>query len=174
MRLLAVDPGAERCGWALLEPGPTLLRSGVLRCHREADEAFQPYRLRLEQKAGRFFDRILVVKCDISMNEIIPAVGGGNFAVATQSYLANCVVSVLHDCAFRRGVEVRQIAARTVQSKIGIKGRTGKVSKAGMRNGVLQHFPHLSMHVKDSDDWPWDRWDAIGIGLAALDLVTNA
>lgn len=171
MKILAIDPGAERCGYALIESGPSLIESGVLNVPRR-DQAFQEYRLRLEEDVAIYFDPLFILPPDKVTNEIMPAVGGGNFAVATQSYLANCTVSVLHTLAFLYEVPVEQISARTVQKQIGIKGRTGKVSKAGMRKGVLQCLPCLNEHIKDPE-WPWDRWDAIGIGLAALGHITE-
>lgn len=171
MRILAIDPGAERCGWAIMEGvtcKPWVVESGVMRCHRGDKEPFQEYRLRLEEHAAQYFDELLEHrKPDWVVNEVVPAVGGGNFVVATQSYLANCVATTFHNCAFKQGIDVNQISARTVQAKVGIKGRTGKVSKAGVRNGVVDKLPDLRKYVGDSA-WPWDRWDAIAIGLASM------
>lgn len=167
MKLLAIDPGAERCGWAVMQPGPKLLDSGVFSCHRNGED-FQDYRIRLENEAFYFFHhKMEEEKFTHIVNETVPAVGGGNFVVATQSYLVNCVVASLHISAFIHGVWPEQIAARTVQSRIGIKGRTGKVTKAGMRNGVITILPDLRAFVSDKE-WPWDRWDSIGIGCAFM------
>ena len=47
MRILAIDPGAERCGWALLEDGPTYIDSGILGLPRQGAD-FQLYRLELD------------------------------------------------------------------------------------------------------------------------------
>lgn len=171
MKVLSIDPGAERCGWAVLEPGlpgPKVTDSGVFRCPRN-DEDFQDYRIRLENEAFYFFlHQLTEVDATHVVNEIVPAVGGGNFVVATQSYLVNTVVASLHIAAFIHGVWPEQIAARTVQKRVGITGRTGKVTKAGMRNGVVTIIPDLLPHVSAKDEWPWDRWDAIGIGIAYM------
>lgn len=170
VRVLAVDPGAERCGWAVLDDGPKLVQSGILRTPRE-DMEYQDYRLYLEIRSLGYFDNLLYAyQPDLVVNEIIPAVGGGNFVVATQSYLANCVVTCLHACAYREGMKVEQISARTVQSKIAVRGKSKKITKVQVRNGVIAHLPELKSRVSDLVA---DESDAIAIGLVALGVTTG-
>lgn len=164
-QLLAVDPGAERCGWAILEPGPKLVDSGVAKWPRSKDEDFQKYRMRLEHAAYHHWaDLIRDQYIDTVVNETIPAVG---FNVSTQSYLANCVATTLHCAAFGWGCNLSQISARSVQTRIAVRKDTKKITKAQVRNGVIEIIPgvgkELTHHLME-----WDRWDAIAIGLCYL------
>lgn len=168
VRGLFIDPGAERCGWAVLETGPTYVASGLLYFPREKED-FQPYRLALEaitwERAGVLLDEY---EPTILVNETIPAVGGGNFVVATQSYLANVACTTIHAAAIDVGVPVAQISARTVQTAMAGKKKQGqKITKPQVRNGVIALLPELKPRIKD---WVkvFDECDAIGIGLAYL------
>lgn len=167
MRVLAVDPGAERCGWAVLEHGPTYIDSGIIRFPRDGME-FQKYRLALERFYVGQWDLMTGSWApDVIINEIIPAVGGGNFVAATQSYLANVVVTCLHDSALRRGLAVAQQGATTVHKHIALKKKGKKVTKVQVRNGVLAILPELKPRIKD---WvkEFDEVDAIANGLTYL------
>src|SRR3954470_4313696 len=99
-KVLAIDPGAKRLGWAVLEETdknkpPIYHGSGYFGVERggndgkENKEPYQKYRLRLVdfwiKQAPIMFNRY---KPDVVVAEIVPPVGGGNFVVATQSQLA--------------------------------------------------------------------------------------
>lgn len=164
-QLLAIDPGAEKCGWAILEPGPKLIDSGVQKWPRGSNEAYQAYRLRVEHDALWFFDAILASQhIGRVVNEIVPPAGFNN---SSQSYLANCVASALHCAGFSRGCSVSQISARTVQSRVAKKKSGNHITKAQVRNGVIEIMPEvgkaLTQHLME-----WDRWDAIALGLTSL------
>lgn len=168
MRALAIDPGAERCGWAVLEHGPVMIDSGIIRFPREGMD-FQKYRVALEWFFYDAFEQVMDYHdVDVAVNETIPAVGGGNFVVATQSYLANCVVATYHVCAYKRGLPVVQQGATTMQSRIALRsGKGKKVSKVQVRNGVVSIMPSLKPRVRE---WTkeFDEVDAIAHGLTYL------
>lgn len=167
MRILAIDPGAERCGYAVFDDNE-LVVSGILDAPRDGED-FQPYRMALEERTVVYFDMLFSkYRPDLAVNEIIPAVGGGNFAVATQSYLANCVCTTFHNCAFIHGVKVIQVSARSVQARIAVRGKSKKITKVQVRNGVLERLPHLRPRIKELVA---DETDAIAIGLFALDKL---
>ena len=164
-QLLSIDPGAERCGWALLESGPKLVDSGVVKWPRVEDEEFQKYRLRLEREAYWHWDGVLSSWHIYGVvNEIVPAVG---LTVATQTYLTSCMVSTMHAAAYGRGKSVEQISARKVQAGIARRKKGNNITKAQVRNGVIEIMPEvgkqLTHHLME-----WDRWDAIAIGLCHL------
>jgi Holliday junction resolvasome RuvABC endonuclease subunit len=170
MRVLFYDPGAERMGWAVIdghpaaEYSPTYIDSGILKCERNKQD-FQEYRLRLEDFHSVVTPRFLhEYRPDIVVNEIVPSVGGGNFVVATQSYLANTAIGVVHAIAFDRGYRVAQIGATTLKKNI---GGSGKATKVAVRNGVLKILPELAPRRVD---WikVFDEPDAIAGALSYM------
>ena len=164
MRLLAIDPGAKRAGYAVLEHGPKYVDSGILSVER-GDKEYQAYKLELIEywtfQAQHLFEDY---SPEFVVSEIVPAVGGGNFVVATQSQLAQCVATVIQALAYDAGIGVSQLSAGHVKRQIGgIKD----ASKVKVRNGVLSFFPELEGRRKELTN-PSDESDAIGIGLCAL------
>lgn len=176
MNVLALDPGAERMGWAIVGRDgftPVYFHSGTLDLPGKG-KTYQEYRVRLVQEVAASADALLELLQTIGgefymVNEIVPAVGGPGFMASGQSYLANTAVTVAQTMAVRRGIRVEQIAANTMQSKIAIwpKGKKTKDKKRPVRNGVIQLLPELAGRKKD---WTkeFDEPDAIGIGLAEL------
>lgn len=168
VRVLAFDPGAERLGWAVIEKrgdSPAYIDSGILRTPRRGK--FQPYRLELEEITASRTNVLLDNHIpDYIASEIVPAVGGGNFVAATQSYLASVAIASVHTIAYDKGYRVEQIGATTVQAKIAIRGKGKKITKPQVRNGVVNLLPIL----KDRTEWveEFDEPDAIAVALASL------
>jgi hypothetical protein len=179
MRILAVDPGAERMGWASLgshKQGnvevPYYHISGVLELAR-GNQDFQAYRMRLEEEVTRSSAALIeFTQPDKIVSEIVPAVGGGNFVAATQSYLANVAVTCLHAVALGMEISVNQIAARTVQKMVALRptGRKTKgVTKVQVRNGVLAILGKDLNEVEIAEiKQAADVSDACAIGLAYM------
>lgn len=163
--ILALDPGAERMGYAFLDEGPTYIESGIYRCPRQKDEKYQTYKIRLEEfwsvEALPLLTRHPITTI---VNEIVPAVGGGNFVVATQSELTKTAITAVHVIAFMNGVGVRQVAANKV--KLSVTGNSA-ATKVGVRNGVIEALPELA-NKKSSWLKEFDEPDAIAIGLTWL------
>lgn len=167
--MLALDPGAERMGWAVLEGDhrntPQWIASGIWTTPR-ADEDFQPYKLRLikatakraEETIGRYMPNEVVA-------EIIPAVGGGNFVAATQSYLANTAVTVVLGMAEWKFTPIFQVGATTVKKNI---GGSKKATKIRIRNAVYDLYPFLRETREELWKKIHDESDAIGVGLTHL------
>ena len=165
--ILAIDPGAERCGFALIDGG-RLVTSGLLGTaswegsvpRKQQDISYQGYRLVLEELTLVYFDMLFnKYKPTMALNEILPPLGMHN---ATQAYLANCVLTTFHNCAFIHDVPIRQVAANTWQPKIAIRGKSKKITKVQIRNGILNLFPELRPHIAAMKP---DETDAIGIGV---------
>lgn len=99
---------------------------------------------------------------DVVVSEIIPAVGGGNFAVATQNQLALVALTCWHTVATIYEIEIHQVAANTVKTKI---GGSGKASKVKVRNGVLTLLPTL---YPRKQEWTkiFDESDGLAVPLA--------
>lgn len=158
--ILSVDPGAERMGWALFDKNGTYLNSGIWRFPKKEGEAFQEYRLRLEKEATECFKQFFAREAvNLLVNEIVPAVGGGNFAVAGQSYLANVALACLHSVAYANNVRIIQIGATTVKVRVAGKKTASKVA---LRNAVIENHPELQPRKKD---WTkeFDEPDAIAV-----------
>lgn len=182
-KVLALDPGAERMGWAIIEgdhnPGgfdpqklPKWIDSGIWACPREGMD-FQPYKLKMmSYMRGRISTTLSWHSgVDELVSEIVPAVGGGNFVAATQSYLANSAACVAQTVAMELTVSVFQVGATTIKKKIGGKKDATKVR---VRNGVYIFFPFLQ--VSRGEVWKhgnngkamFDESDAIAAGLTHL------
>lgn len=146
---------------------PIYYLSGILELPGNGEKP-QVYRVELVKEVTASFDALLeLTQPDYVVNEIIPSVGGGNFAAAGQSYLANTAVTVCQAVATLRGVPFVQIAANSVQAKIAVGRKGRKISKVQVRNGVIQLLPELADRKKD---WVkvFDEVDAIAIGLVEL------
>lgn len=174
MRVLAFDPGAARCGWAVvdseggLDPRsqPYCYRdSGISGLDRGKDEKYQTYRLRLVAYwVERAPELLETHKPDRVITEIVPVVGGGNFVVATQSQLAATAATVIQAIAALNEVEITQVAAGTVKRKI---GGVKDASKVKVRNGVLSLFPELEPRRSEFMK-VFDETDAIAIAATEI------
>lgn len=175
MIVLAFDPGAFRMGYAVLQQeegeskGCKRLGSGFLGLVRESNESgtekYQDYRMRLIDFWISETPRLLnSYKPDVVVNEIIPAVGGGNFVVATQSQLAATAITTVQTVVRQQGIKVEQLGATTVKSKIGGKK---SASKAAVRNGVIKLLPETKEFKKQWTQY-FDEADAHAIGLTYL------
>ena len=177
MRGIFIDPGAIRLGWAILETGPKYIASGISGLKRPVMgikpngkpklQPFQEYKLALEDYWGQEGPRLLdLYQPSVLCNEILPAVGGGNFTVATQSELAKTALTCVHVLALERGMEVYQIGANTIKLKV---GQSGSASKVRVRNGVIAMLPELAPRIKDwTSAKAMDEPDAIAVGLTYL------
>ena len=173
MRILSIDPGGEKMGWAVLDPGPTYVGSGVLRWPREG-QPYQPYRMYLTKQV-RFEVALLIglFEPEKIVCEIVPAIGGEGFMKSGQGYIANVVATTVHNVAMGCHIPVEQVGARSWEAKIAKrKIKSEKISKAKIRNGVLVHLPELKEDLSKYLN-EWDRWDALGIGLFTLGFVTE-
>lgn len=169
MRVLSFDSGAERMGWASVgrDNGKLYYHiSDILSLPRMGTkEKYQDYRLRLTGELTVSIPALFeVIEPDEIVTEIIPPTGFGN---VSQAYLANVAVTTVHTIAYLSGIRVVQVSARTVQANIAIKGRSKKITKPQVRNGVLRIFPELEDRKRD---WVkvFDECDAIAIGASHL------
>ncbi len=165
MRVLAVDPGARRAGWAILETGPVYVASAVEHFPRPKEEPFQRYRMRLTERWVELGGWLLTTfKPDVVVTETVPSTGANNMS---QLYLANVMATTLHTVCVAHDVPVSQVSARSVSSRIAIRGRGSKITKPQIRNGVLAFLPELRPRLSD---WVkvFEEPDAIAIGLHAL------
>jgi hypothetical protein len=182
MRTLNFDGGAERMGWAMMSrtavvngrPELYYHMSGLLSLAKGNKERYQDYRIRLITEVATSVPVLIEAwQPDIIVCEVLPANGFGS---PFQAYLANVALTTVQVIAFQRGIPIDQISARTVQSKIAIRGKSKKITKVQVRNGVLALFPELEEY---KHEWfitnskgvktpIFDEPDAIAIGAAYL------
>lgn len=173
MKVLSIDPGAKRLGYACISlenDEYRLLFSGIKGLER-GTETFQAYRMNLIRYWVNNLSRILIraeyagalSKPNI-VSEILPAVGGGNFAVATQNQLVLAALTTCQALAIERDFKWSEISAPTIKKNVtGLKPK--EATKIQVRNAVLEVFPELKPRKKDIIA---DETDAIAIGLAGL------
>lgn len=150
-------------GWALFDRTGAYVESGLWAFPKQEGEKFQEYRIRLAIEATKVFRKFFAkYKVDQLVNEIIPAVGGGNFAVAGQSYLANVALSCLHAVAVLHHTQIEQIGATTIKVRVAGKKTATKVA---IRNAVILVYPELA---ERKSDWTkiFDEPDAIAVFIA--------
>lgn len=165
MRVLALDPGAKRLGWAIISGGgenPVYIASGILASERAEGESYQDYRLRVMNAAVSWIEEQLACFMihEVVM-EIVPVKGFNDMG---QAYLALSVISAITGVCMTQGYKVQQIGATTVKARV---GGTKKATKVRLRNVVWQYFPQLR---KKAPEWKkvFDESDAIAIALAHL------
>jgi Holliday junction resolvasome RuvABC endonuclease subunit len=161
-------------GWAVIANphdkfDPSYVASGILGLTRKEEdgklEPYQEYKLRLVEyfsvKAEAMIMDYLPV---IFVNEIQPAVGGGNYTVATQSELAKTSMVIFQASAYASAMNVSQIASNTIKKTL-----TGnkQASKVRVRDAVIEYFPQLADRKKgwQAGKEGFDEVDAIGIGI---------
>lgn len=162
--VLAIDPGATRAGWAVLQGekgSATHLGSGVIHHPRLPKQTFQIYRMGLAERwVEEGFYLMEEYEPEILISETVPSRGP---EIMDQLYLANVQVTTLHAVAMMYGVKVLQVSARTVQAEIAKRKPKVKVTKPQVRNGVIDRLPELETRLKGSKIF--EESDALSIGL---------
>lgn len=170
-KVLAIDPGGERLGWAVVEGtgessfAPTLHGSGILINPRDEKEPWQEYKLRLIKRMVAQTNWLLTFNTfEAAVGEIIPATGSENYNRGTQGQLAGIASVSMYAILNDKGYEVSQIGATTVKKNI---GGAKDATKVKVRNGVFELIPTTKVRFKE---WTkiFDEPDAIAIGLAHL------
>jgi Holliday junction resolvasome RuvABC endonuclease subunit len=174
MRVLSFDPGAKRLGWASLGRDNGRLyyhMSGVI--YMPPAGKSQEYRQEIIQTLAHYTPTLLdLTEPDEVAVEIVPSVGGGNFAAAVQTYLVHAAITTVETICYTAGLPITYYGANTVQSRIAIKGKGKKVTKVHVRNGVIRLFPELEERKRD---WVkiFEEPDAIAIGATHLGAKNN-
>lgn len=175
MKILSLDVGSKRMGWAVLNGrvGPRIeyVASGVLGLDQEEDQKYNDYRLQMIDywcsvglQLLNVHDPVLVV------NEIMPMIDPQRGrSAATQSILAISAITAFQTLCSLNRVPVKQIAAVTVKKRI---AGDAKATKVQVRNGVYKIVPEIETLKKglwkgSGTHWE-DESDAVAIGLAEL------
>lgn len=162
MNVLALDPGAKRMGYALLEHGPIYQVSGIIGLER-GNESYHAYRLNLINYFEEWADNFLAVfDPDVVVSELLPVKG---FRDMSQALLAATAITTVQTVAMGRNVVVAQVPAQTV--KMAMTG-VARATKVKVRNGVVDLLPELEPKRMGSWTKEFDEPDAIAVGLTYL------
>ena len=165
MRLLALDPGAKRMGWAVVSKGnsgPLFHGSGIIGLTRGASEKYQDYRIRLIQYIVLEGSMLLATTAPgACVSEILPVRGFNNMS---QPLLAATAITTMQTLCHEYGMPLYQIGANTVKVHM---AKHNRATKAQVRNGVLLLLPEL-LHKKSQWTKEFDEPDAIAVGLTYL------
>lgn len=164
MRILAIDPGAKRAGWAVLSEG-SYIASGILGL--PDGDNYQKRRLDLiDFWVGTTKYLLAEYEPLLVVSEIVPPTGGSIPSIINRQ-LGLTVITTVQAIARDWGTGVSQVSATTVKKKIAGKG---KASKVMVRDGVLKALPELEPRRPEwtGKDAVFDEVDALAIGLTYL------
>lgn len=165
MRLLAIDPGFKRFGYAIFDENAELITHGVRSPReREKDEKYQNYLNTGLYDMYHWFDELVeTYKVTHIIAEIIPPISNkGNFGISPQLPLVISVIAVCKIMAYEDEIEWKDISARSVKTMI---VGDSSASKAVIRRAVLAEYPEIQQERKLTDI-PFDETDAISIGMS--------
>lgn len=165
MKLLAIDPGFKRFGYAIFNEDADLLYHGVYSPRdRNKDEKYQDYlNAGIESMYHWFIDLLDEYKITNVIAEIIPPISNkGNFGISPQLPLVISVMAVCKILAYEDEVKWKDVSARSVKTMI---VGDSSASKAVIRRAVLDEYPEVQKGRK-LGDIAFDETDAICIGMS--------
>lgn len=165
MKLLSIDPGFKRLGYAIFDEESNILDHGVYsNRERKKDEKYQEYLNSGIYETYHWFGELLDKnKITNIISEIVPPITGkGNFGVSPQVPLVISVMAVCKIMAYEDEIEWEDISARTVKTII---LGDSSASKAAIRRLVVQEYPEI-VKGRKLTDIPFDETDAISIGMS--------
>ncbi len=166
MKVLSLDPGAKRMGFAVVigdgTSPPRVARSGYTGLAKDDGVTYHSYRMHLihyfETWASDMLDRHMP---DALVNETLPVKG---FNDMSQALLAATAITTVQTVAISKRIVVSQLHASSV--KVAMTG-SGRATKVKVRNGVIELVPELAIR-KSGWTKEFDEPDAIAVGLTFL------
>lgn len=165
VRVIGMDPGAEKCGWAILDvygSGANVRYEYVysyVHMLPKGSDKWTEYRRRLTTVWTDEFTGMLQFVPNVVCNELLPVTAGS--PSAAQRILGMTVVVVTHTICHQQGIECVEYAANTIKKRVTGKGTSTKVK---VRDAVLEIFPELLPRKKEFIKTP-DETDAIATAL---------
>lgn len=160
-RVIGIDPGAKRLGYAVLEDGK-YVTSGCTGYMREDGEKYQDYKHRLIQLTARVTYPLLEsYKPDRWISEIQPAISSSSYAAAGQAELVKAVMVVLETCLALEWKAFEWYAATSIKKLL---VGDGKATKTKIRSHVLNLYGN-DLPPSKKKDWAkvFDESDALAI-----------
>ncbi|MEY3028965.1 MAG: crossover junction endodeoxyribonuclease RuvC [Actinomycetota bacterium] len=149
MRVLGIDPGLTRCGFAIVESGPKALEFGLLKTPAEwqLDQRIHFIAKGIEDLIDNYKPEIFAIEEVFAQQNLR--------SVMSVAQVSGALIFV----AKRAGIESRLITPTAVKSSVAGSGTASKDAVARM---VLRHFG-----LKEAPK-PADVADALAVALAAL------
>lgn len=176
MKVLGIDPGQKRLGFALVQHNAKneiiLGESGVVFHDNENNLAFNAYLNEGIANLCEQFPQILHrAKPDCIVAEIIPV---GRLGSNTELNVA--AVTVCKVIAWQWGIDWHDIAANSVKKQVTGDGRA---TKAKVKYCITERFPTLVKQNEDfkkqqkaegkkAEGYPQDLYDAVAVGWSGL------
>lgn len=166
-RILSIDPGAKRLGYAVIDFHPDgelqLIESGIDGLN-QGNLSYSAYRWKLiEYWLGNFPKVLAKWTPDLIVSEVLPFVGSNSLAI-TQRIHGLTALCVCQAIALQKEYEWKEIAANTIKKIVADKGTA---SKAKVRDAVIETFPELKERKGALTRYA-DEADAIAVGLAGI------
>lgn len=166
-RILSIDPGAKRFGWAVIDFDidedvkyqPSYVSSGVIGLDRTVDDTYTAFKNKLIEYFIPEIDSLLnEYEPDLVVFEWLPLVNvKGNLGQRVLGFAAAVTAQVL---LIQKKIEYKEIGATSVKATL---CGTNRATKTQIRNHILGAFPQLEPRRKELAA---DETDAIAIGLA--------
>lgn len=166
-RILSIDPGAKRLGWAVIDFDineemvyePSYVSSGVTGLTRGDDETYTTFKNRLIFFFIPEFESLLnEYKPDLIVFEYLPISNTiGNIG---QRVLAFAVATTSQVLCIQNKIEYKEIGATTIKRTL---CGSMRATKTQIKNVVIESFPQLEPRRKEIAP---DETDAIAVALA--------
>jgi len=180
VRVLSIDPGFTRLGWAnlILEKGELSLGLTGIIGHPRTDESFNEY---LDDGIAEIAEEFPVI-LSITTPELIFFENVPPGKLGSRSELNIAASTACKVLAFQWGIPWIGIGANTVKKEL---TGDGTATKAVVRNTVMELFPVLNQQHKEvkleqkkakekATGIPQDLFDAVAIGVVGLKLHGQA
>ena len=166
-RILSIDPGAKRLGWAVVDFDidddavyqPSYVSSGIIGLDRGIDETYVTFKNRLIKFFVPELEKLIEeCKPDLVVFEFLPIAGiKGNLAQRT---LAFAVATIAQAICVQQEIEFKEIAASSIKA---ILTGNKQATKTQIKNAVIKAFPQLEPRKKEILP---DESDALAVGVS--------
>lgn len=182
MRVLGLDPGMQRLGFAGVTRSDAdsiyeLITYGLISNPRSADSKFNEHLTKSIHQIADDLPRVIdIIRPDIIVSEYVPVGRLGSNTELVVAAITTCKV-----VAYQFGIPWHDVGANTVKVKF---TADAKATKVRIRNEVFDRFPIVEeRHIKikkeqkqagdKAEGLPFDVFDAIAIASVGLDIHGN-
>ena len=172
-RILSIDPGAKRFGWAVIDFDvneemmyePSYVSSGCIGLDRNIDETYTVFKNRIIAFFVPEFGALLEeYKPDLVVFEYLPITD--RIGQLGQRVLAFAAATTAQVLCVQKKIEYKEIAATSIKKTL---CGTMRATKTQIKKAVLEIFPQLEPKKKEISP---DEADALAVGIAWMERGT--